>query len=267
MRIQIGSVRLNYVERGLPQGLPVIFIHGFPFNHTMWDPQMMALPHEIRAIAFDLRGHGSSEVGDGQFFLEYFVDDLFALMDHLGIDSAALCGLSMGGYIALRAVQREPKRVRGLILADTRSEADTNEGKLKRAAQAKVVRANGVDAFAGEFLKAVLTSDTLQSNAPVTEKVRGMITENSAAGIAGTLLALATRTDTTESLSAISVPTLILVGQHDVITPPDAARAMHSRIPGSELELINGAAHMSNLENPGAFNAALLKFVKRLRAQ
>lgn len=265
MRIQLGSIRLNYVERGLPQGIPVIFLHGFPFNHTMWDPQMMAIPQEIRAIAYDLRAHGSSEVGDGQFFLEDFVDDLFALMDHLGIESAALCGLSMGGYIALRATVREAGRIRGLILADTRSESDSNEGKIKRASQAKMVKSKGVEAFAEEFLKAVLSPETMSSNRAVVEKVRSMITGNTPAGIAGTLLALATRTDTTESLASIHVPTLILVGQHDVITPPDAARGLHSRIGGSDLEIIGGAAHMSNLENAGAFNAALLKFLKRLR--
>ncbi len=264
MHIQLGHTRLNYVERGLPQGPPIIFLHGFPFNHTMWDDQMMALPQEIRAVAYDLRGHGSSEVGDGQYFLEYFVDDLFALMDHLGIGRAALCGLSMGGYIALRAAQREPQRFMGLVLADTRSEADTNEGKLKRAAQALMVREKGVEAFASEFLKAVLTPETLQSNGAVTEKVRGMITGNTVSGIVGTLLALATRTDTTAGLPTITMPTLVLVGAKDTITPPDAARSLHSRIPGSELEVISGAAHMSNMENPGAFNAALLKFVKHL---
>lgn len=265
MRVPINGIHLNYVERGLPQGYPVIFLHGFPFNHTMWDPQMMALPHEVRAIAFDFRGHGSSDVGDGQYFLEFFVDDLFALMDHLGIASAALCGLSMGGYVALRAAQREPGRVRALVLADTRSEADSNESKVKRAHQSTMVRLRGVEAFADEFLKAVLAPETLAKNLPVAEKVRAMITANSAAGIAGTLLALATRTDTTDSLASIAVPSLILVGQLDALTPPDAARALHSRITGSELHIIPGAAHMSNLENPGSFNASLLSFLKRLR--
>ena len=101
MKVTINGIQLNYVERGLPQGLPAVFIHGFPFNHTLWDPQMMALPQEMRAIAFDIRGHGTSDVGNGQYFLEYFVDDLFALMDHLGVESAALCGLSMGGVCRL----------------------------------------------------------------------------------------------------------------------------------------------------------------------
>ena len=264
MRVPVNGIVLNYVERGLPQGYPIIFLHGFPFNHSMWDPQMMALPHEFRAVAFDMRGHGSSDVGDGQYWLEYFVDDLFALMDHLGIASAALCGLSMGGYVALRAAQREASRVRALILADTRSEADSNEAKVKRAQQATMVRTRGVEAFAGEFLKAVLAPETLAKNRAVSEKVRTMITQNSAPGIVGTLLALSTRTDTTESLSAIAVPSLILVGQLDALTPPEAARNLHSRIGSSELHVVPGAAHMSNLENPGSFNASLLAFLKRL---
>lgn len=264
MRVAINGIVLNYVERGLPQGVPVVFLHGFPFNHTMWDPQMMALPHEVRAVAFDFRGHGSSDVGHGQYFLEYFVDDLFALMDHLGIGSAALCGLSMGGYVALRAAQREPGRVSALVLADTRSEADPNEAKVKRAQQATMVRTHGVEAFAEGFLKAVLAPETLARNRAVTEKVRTMITQNSSAGIAGTLIALATRTDTTDFLASIAVPSLILVGQQDTLTPPEAARALHSRIASSELHVIPGAAHLSNMENPGSFNASLLAFLKRL---
>ena len=140
MRITLNGIQINYVERGMPQGKPVVFIHGFPFNHSMWEPQMLALPNEYRAIAFDVRGHGDSDLADGQYSIEFFVDDLLALLDHLVVEKAILCGLSMGGYIALRAVERHPERVMALALCDTRSEADTNEAKVKRANQVKAVK-------------------------------------------------------------------------------------------------------------------------------
>jgi len=148
MKVNLNGITLNYTERGLPQGLPVVFIHGFPFSHLMWEPQMKALPNNIRAITYDIRGHGESDVADGIYTIELFVDDLIALLDHLAIEKAALCGLSMGGYIALRAIERHPQRISSLILCDTRPEADTNEAKIKRTASIKTVRNEGVAAFA-----------------------------------------------------------------------------------------------------------------------
>lgn len=263
MRIKLNDVHINYVERGLPQGLPVVFIHGFPFNHSMWEPQMLALPNEYRAIAFDVRGHGDSDVADGIYSIEFFVDDLIALLDHLVLNQVVVCGLSMGGYIALRAIERHPERFKGVILCDTRSEADSNEGKVKRSASIKAVKTNGVKAFVEGFLKAVFAPQTFQSNPTAIETVRKMMEANSPLGICGTLLALAARTDTTASLSAIKVPTLILVGEHDTLTPVLASQAMHEKVAGSELVVIPNAAHMSNIENPEVFNTALLKFLKR----
>ncbi|HWP81497.1 MAG TPA: alpha/beta fold hydrolase [Bacteroidota bacterium] len=263
MKVPINSVTINYTERGLPQGLPVVFVHGFPFSHLMWEPQMKALPNEIRAITYDVRGHGESDVGDGQYTMEFFVDDLMGLLDHLVLNEVVICGLSMGGYIALRAMERHPERFKGLILCDTRSEADPNEGKIKRSASMKAVKTNGVKTFAEGFVKAVFAPQTFQSNPAAIETVKKMIEANSPLGICGTLLALAARTDTTASLSAIKVPTLILVGEHDTLTPVSASQAMHEKIAGSELVVIPNAAHMSNIENPEIFNAALLKFLKR----
>ncbi len=262
MRIRLNEIMINYAERGLPQGKPLLFIHGFPFNHTMWEPQMKALPNEVRAVAFDLRGHGKSDVGDGQFTIDFLVDDLIALLDHLGIDRALLCGLSMGGYVALRTIERYPKRVRGLILCDTRAEADSNEGKAKRSSQIIAVKKDGVKPFAENFLKAVLAPSTFESQPKIVEKIRHMIEATSQRAIGGTLLALAARTSSLETLSSIDVPTLIMVGEHDALTPPDASRTMHEKIKGSRLEIIPGAAHVSNLENPEVFNRHLLNFVK-----
>ncbi|MCH7865447.1 MAG: alpha/beta fold hydrolase [Proteobacteria bacterium] len=133
MKIEINGHRLNYREQGPPDGLPVVFIHGFPFNHRTWDPQLKALPDNCRGVAYDVRGHGESDVGDGQYSVEFFVDDLLGLMDHLAIEQAVVCGLSMGGYIALRALERHPNRFQGLVLCDTRSTPDTDQVRVERA--------------------------------------------------------------------------------------------------------------------------------------
>ncbi len=261
MIADVNGHSLNYVVQGTDNGLPVVFIHGFPFNHHMWGPQLKALPHRYRAVAYDVRGHGDSEVGHGQYTVELFVDDLIGLLDHLAVDRAVVCGLSRGGYIALRAVERHPERFRGLVLCDTRSEADTDEARVKRAGTIAAVRSRGVPAFADEFVKLVLAPRTLTANAPVVQKVKDMITANDPLGICGTLLALAARTDTTPALPAMNLPALVLVGEHDTLTPPTDAQAMARAVPDAALHVIPDAAHMSNLENPAAFNEHLLGFL------
>ncbi len=229
----------------------------------MWSPQIEAFAKQFRVIAYDIRGHGKSGVGDGQYMLEFFVDDLVGLLDRLKIGKAVLCGLSMGGYIALRAVERNPERVAGLILADTQAKADSNEAKLKRATAIRSVKANGVKAYADNFVKSVFAPQSFTSNGEAVEKIGRTIQSNSALGICGALLALASRTDTTGTLSGIKVPTLILVGEHDALTPPSASQEMHSMIPNSEIHLIPNAAHMSNLENSDEFNKHIMSFLDK----
>ena len=262
MKIKINGMAMNYVERGTPGGSPVLFLHGFPFNLEMWEPQMRAIPNQFRAIAYDIRGHGLSDVGDGQYSIEFFVDDLIGLMDHLVIERTVLCGLSMGGYIALRAVERNPERFNALILCDTKSEADSNEGRVKRAASLKSLKESGVGPYADGFVKSVFAEATFKNNPTVVEKVRSMIKATSPLGIGGTLLALASRTDTTTVLASVSVPTLILCGEYDTLTTPNDAKFLHERIKSSTMVLVPGAAHLSNLENPSFFNEKLVSFLK-----
>ncbi len=264
MKIRINGLMMNYAERGTPGGVPVVFVHGFPFSLEMWDPQMRALPNHYRAIAYDLRGHGQSDVGDGQYSVEFFVDDLIGLLDHLVIQKAVFCGLSMGGYIILRAYERHPERFNGMVLCDTKSTADTNEGKVKRAATLKTVKTFGVDPFAEDFVKTVFAEETFRNNRAAVEKIKSVITSTSPIGIGGTLLALASRTDTTSVLEKISVPTLILCGEHDALTTPKDAQFMEERIKGAEVHTVPDAGHLSNLENPKFVNEKLLGFLKLL---
>jgi 3-oxoadipate enol-lactonase len=228
----------------------------------MWQEQVSLCEPSYRVITYDQRGHGKSAAGDGHYLFELFVDDLFGLLDHLNITKTILCGLSMGGYTALRAFERSPERFNGLILCDTRSEPDSNEAKVKRAANLRTIQTDGVAAFAEAFLKAIFTPASFTERPAVVDQIRKTILANPPEGVAGTLIALATRTDTTPILSKIQVPTLIMVGDQDVVTPPSAAQAMHERIPGSQLAVIPKAGHMSNLENPDVFNTHLLNFLK-----
>ena len=153
---------ISFFVSGPVNATPIVFIHGFPFNREMWQPQVEFLEKSYRVITYDLRGHGKSTVGDGQYFMEYFVDDFITLLNHLKIASAVICGFSMGGYIALRAIERYPEKFKGLILADTRSEADSNEAKLKRAAGLMAIKSQGMALFAEGFLKMALAPETFK---------------------------------------------------------------------------------------------------------
>lgn len=263
MKALLPSGAIEYVDGGNRPGMPVVFLHGFPFSHEMWTPQLGPVGQSHRAIAYDIRGHGMSDIGDGQYTIDGHVDDLFAFLDLLSINACVVVGLSMGGYIALRALERDPARFKGAVLCDTKSEADTNEAKVKRFETMKAVKRGGSVEFAEAFARAVFWEGTFTSKPEVVASIKRVIGRTPPLAIAGTLLALASRTDTTPSLDSIGIPTLILVGEHDAVTPPAASRAMHERIPGSHLHLIPAAGHMSNLENPEAFNEKLLAFLKR----
>ncbi len=264
MHVQVQTALLHVTEKGDSAAPPVIFIHGFPFSHKMWASQVDAVSASFRAIAYDVRGLGESSMGDGQYTIEGHVDDLIALLDHLEIQQCVVVGMSMGGYITLRALERNPQRFRGAVLCNTRSESDTNEGKIMRARTMAAVKSRGSLWFADDFIKKVFAPESFTRVPEAVEMIRTTIAHTPPLAIAGMLLALAARTDTTPSLSAIAVPTLILVGEHDSTTPPEASRSMHERIRGSELHIIPRAAHMSPLENPGEVNARLCAFLEAL---
>jgi len=257
------DLKQYYTDSGNKNGIPIIFIHGFPFDSTTWQEQVNILPSRFRAITYDVRGHGQSERGPLPYSLEFFVDDLFALIEKLELGKPILCGLSMGGYIALRAFERRPDLFKGLILCDTRSEADTNQAKINRANAIKTVQAQGSKKYAEDSIKNLFWEDNIKANIPAVNVIKETIIKTSPDALCATLMALAARTDTTEALTDIKIPVLIIVGEHDKLTPPIAAEALHENIQGSELVVIKNAGHLSNLENPGEFNAALLKFLDR----
>lgn len=243
-------MKLALREAGDPKGRTVVLIHGFPMSGAMWEPQLEALK-AYRVLIPDLRGFGSTPLA-APWLLEHAAADILETVS----GKAVFVGLSMGGYVALRIVETAPERVTGLVLCDTRAEPDANENKLKRAAAIDFVRANGVDAFLGPFLKdSVLAPAALPFLREVAAKA-------SPEAVMAALVALAARPDATAGLSKIKVPTAILVGSQDKITPLPLSEAMRSRIPGAELHIIPDAGHFSNAENPSVFNERLTSFLK-----
>ncbi len=264
MHVTVNNAPIYCVEQGDPDSPPVVFIHGFPFSHEMWDGQASLLSPSFRVLRYDLRGHGLSFVGDGQYTVEGHVDDLLGLLDHWNAGRAVVVGLSMGGYIALRALERNPERFAAAVLCNTRSEADTNDAKLRRVKSMESVKRNGSAAFAEEFVRGVFAAGSFPRRPEAVAMIRSTIAHMSPLAIAGTQLALASRTDTTASLRNIRVPVLIFAGEADKTIPPSDSAAMQKNIPGAELHVVPGAAHLSNLENPEFFNSKLLDFLRRM---
>jgi 3-oxoadipate enol-lactonase len=264
MEATIEGAKLHYEDTG-GAGLAVVLIHGFPFSSRMWASQVQALSKAgFRAISYDVRGHGASDVGDGLYTIEQFADDLLGLLAHLKIERAALCGVSMGGYIALRAAEKAPEKVRALVLCDTRSEADANKAKALRAGAMKVVAQKGVPFFADDFAKNLFSPMALAAGAPCVESIKALMKRNTPTGVRGALLALAARPDATEFLPSIKAPTLILVGEHDSLTPPAMSESMQRAIPGAQLHVIPNAGHLACVEQPQEFNGLLVGFLSAL---
>ena len=247
-------------------GPAVVLLHGYPFNRSMWREQAEILKNDYRVITPDLRGLGESGVpDDSQATIDEMVRDVAALLDELEIKRIALGGLSMGGYVAFSFYRNFFWRVRALVLADTRPQGDTEEARRGREEQAQKVLEEGMESIADGFLKKVLTARTISQEPEITGRVREMIVATKPAGAANALRAMAARRDQTDFLPDILAPALVIVGSDDPITPPTDAELMHREIRGSRLEIIEGASHLSNLEQPERFNHALKTFLDELQ--
>lgn len=232
----------------------------------MWAGQIQALKDRYRLIAYDVRGHGDSEAGKEDFAIELFVNDLISLMDALKLDRAILCGLSMGGYIAINAAIHYPKRFDALILSDTQCAADTPEGKAKRMKTIESIRENGVEKYAEVSIKNLFTPESFLTKEKEIAAIKEMILKTPEQVLSQTLLALSKRKETCGTLYKIKIPTLILVGESDKITPPDAARLMHEKIEHSKLAVIKHAGHLANLEHAAGFNKQVKLFLQSIQS-
>jgi len=262
IRITINKLIVSYNDQGPDDAPVIIFIHAFPLNKSMWDIQMDALKEDYRVVAYDIRGHGNSDPGSDDFFIELFVNDLLRLMEKLGIEKSILCGLSLGGYIALNAVLKYPDRFDGLILNDTQCIADTLEIKENRCMAIIRIMKKGVEEYADEIIKNLFAPGSFTKKGNAIAGVKEMIINTPKQSLCSTLHALAQRKETCTQLPEINIPVLIMVGKEDKITPIAAAQQMHENIRGSKLKIIQHAGHVSNLENPAAFNFQLVKFLE-----
>ncbi|QFU86051.1 alpha/beta fold hydrolase [Amycolatopsis sp. YIM 10] len=259
-RIDLGAISVAYTDEGT--GEPLVLVHGHPFDRSMWAPQVerFAGP-DWRVIAPDLRGYGETTVVPGKTFLETFARDLGELLDRLGVGRIVLGGLSMGGQIVMEFHRLFPSRVRGLVLADTSPVGETSAGKRLRNETADRLLREGLAPYADEVLPKMVAPHNLEALPEVGKHVLGMMRGAPAEGAAAALRGRAERLDYVESLGTVEVPTLIVVGSDDEYTPVADAELMHRRIRGSRLVVVDGAAHMPNLERRDEFDGALEAFL------
>lgn len=262
MKLRVAGAELACDVTGA--GPAVLLLHAFPLGLVMWDEQAAALADAYRVVRFDCRGFGGSPPGDGLLTMERIADDAAAVLERLGLPSAVVGGLSMGGYAALALVRRHPERIRALVLADTRAGADSPEAKATRAAQAEKVRREGAAAIADAVLPKLLGATSHRERPELVARVRRIVEANPPRGITDALAGLAARADSTPTLREIRVPTLVVVGEEDTITPRSEAEGLQRGIGGSELAAIPRAGHLANMENPAEFNRRLRSFLDGL---
>lgn len=254
---------LSVTMHGDEKARPIIFIHGFPYDQTMWENQIKDLTDEYYCITYDVRGFGNSYVGDGQYTMEAYVDDLFSIVHELDLMKPVLCGLSMGGYIALRTIERDQHRFGGLILLDTRSEADNNVGKLTRAKGINTINVDGLAAYVEGFVPGTLSEHTMENKKEIYFRLLETAKRHDAHGVKGGLIAMLSRSDTTHYLENITLPTLVMVGAFDEFTPQDVMKNLSSQITGSEFYVVPQAGHITPMENPDFVNEKIRDFLVR----
>jgi pimeloyl-ACP methyl ester carboxylesterase len=243
--------------------LPLLLLHAFPVDARMWQAVREPLAARLRLITPDQRGLGRTPLPDSdrEPSLEDAARDVLALLDKLELDQVVLGGCSMGGYVTMAVLRLAPERVGGLVLIDTRSTADTPEAAENRDKLAARAESDGVTGWLAESMLPGLLGETTRTSRPdVVETVRDMIDSQQPSGVAWAARALAARPDSADVLAAADVPALVVVGEEDTLTPPDAARAMAGLLPKSELVVLPGAGHLTPLENPAGVSDAILRW-------
>lgn len=264
----VNGVSIAYTDNGNSGDIPVIFIHGFPLDKTIWEDQIQAYSGKYRVITYDIRGFGESEEGTETFSIDLFTKDLQGFMDALELEKAVIVGFSMGGYIALDAMRKFPERIIGLALVDTQCQADTEEAYEKRMKACEKIRRESVSVYADEVLPALLvTNEEGGDNSNAMIAIRTIIEGTSKDVLCNSLIAMANREATCTTLKNIQVPTLLLVGEDDTLTPVEKAESMHAEISGATLHVIPYAKHLSHIDNPEIFNRHLGAFLQRIHQQ
>lgn len=260
LSVNVNNIDLSYDDLG--EGLiPIVFLHGFPFDRTMWQEQLDFLKSTHRVIAYDIRGFGKSIDEESHLSMDLFANDLILFIEKLDLEKVILCGLSMGGYIALNAMKRFPSRFEALILCDTQCIADSYDAKVNRYKTISDIKEFGASNFNEGFIKKVFHESTITNKPELVEQLRNVVFSNSQHIISQGLLALAERSESCSFLEDISIPTLIICGREDVVTPLMESKFMNKNIKGSVLHVISNAGHVSNMEEPIKFNKHLRDFL------
>lgn len=259
---QLNGITVSYDDIG--SGPPILFLHAFPLDRSMWAPQLGALVRQGRCIAADHRGFGGSTPAP-PYSMDQYADDAAALLDALAAGPAVVVGLSMGGYVAFALWRRHRAQVRALVLADTRAGVDSDEGREKRRRMIDVARSRGAATVAEMQVTSMVGATTRDRRPEIVEAIRSMMAAAPVDGIIGAQEAMLARADSTSTLSTIDVPTLVLVGAEDTLTPPTEAQAMHETIRGSRLEILDQSGHICNLEQPAAFSHLVGEFVEGVK--
>jgi 3-oxoadipate enol-lactonase len=262
VRHEVGAVTLSVDIRG--DGPALLLVHGFPLDRTVWMHQVATLSG-WRRIAPDLRGLGDADAPEGGYSMAAYADDLARLLDKLRVSKAVVAGLSMGGYVAFEMLRRHRERVAGLILCDTKAEPDSADGRKARDEMATLAREKGAAAVAERMVPKLLGRTTRQTQPQLVQQVTEMIARAPVAGIVGALEAMRDRSDATQLLPTITVPTLVVVGQEDDLTPPANARTMVDAIPRAALTTIAGSGHITPMEAPTAVSRVLAEFLEAVR--
>lgn len=242
------------------EGETIVFVHAFPLNSKMWKPQIECLNEKYRIITYDVRGLGKSKTGDNQFTMEHYTNDLLDIIEYLNSGKVYVCGLSMGGYIILRSYMKKPELFKGLILADTKAERDDDNGIINRANIILNIKNGKRNEFISGFLPKLIAKENYEKR-EIKTIIENIINKNSDEGICGAQLALATRINSIDYLNSFKVPTLIMVGERDELTPVTCSEKMNSKMKNSIIKIIPDAGHLSNLESPDLFNSHIIEFI------
>lgn len=254
-----------FTTYGNPKNPPIVFLHGFPLSSNMWQKQITAFQENFYCITPDFRGFGSSVPSTGLHTMEGFADDIIFLINTLYLKKPVLCGLSMGGYAALRIAEKAPELFSGLILCDTKSGSDSDEVKLKRAAAIKRIQEEGAEGYIKDFVKGIFYQSFIERYFGEFEKLNAQWMKTPPEGVIGGLLAMMGRTDTTEAIKKFTFPVLCICGSFDALTPPAQMKDMARSAPQGEYFEVPEAGHMSPLENPEAVNKKIMEFLIRIK--
>jgi pimeloyl-ACP methyl ester carboxylesterase len=255
-------MKLPFEEQG--QGAVVVLLHGFPFDPSMWSAQVTALSAAYRVILPDLRGDGREKGAENVYPIDQMADDLIETLDHLRVRDVVLGGLSMGGYVALSAIVRQPAHFRALLLMDTRAGADSPEAAQGRLTNAAKIEAEGnASAFVEGMIPKLFAPASLTEKRQLVASTRAMMMRTSPESVAAALRGMAARPARTDDLAGITQPTLVIVGEHDVITPPAEAEAMAAALDDARLVIVPKAGHLAPMESPNDVNQAIAEFLSQ----